>query len=95
MTLNPYTPDRLDKFALRLFDLAAELRTISRQARSREMVQIPVHDRKAIQWCENLEVWVRKTNLGFKIALEKVKADHQTDQLDQLDQLDQIDQNDE
>lgn len=83
MTINAYSPDRLDQLALRFFDLAAHLRQIARQARQQEMPDIPIHDRKALQWCENLEVWVKRTDLNFRIALQELKAENLLDPLDE------------
>lgn len=75
MTINSYTPEQLDSLSMRFFDLAAYLRQIAQQARSQELRNIPIHDRKALQWCENLEIWVKKTDLYFRISLQEQKAD--------------------
>lgn len=75
MTINAYTPEQLDSLSMRFFDLAAHLRQIARQARSQELRNIPIHDRKALQWCDNLEIWVKKTDLNFRISLQEQKAD--------------------
>lgn len=75
MTINAYSPERLEQLAMRFFDLAAQLRAIARQSRQQNLQNIPVHDRKAIQWCENLEIWVKKTELNFQIVVQKLKAE--------------------
>lgn len=71
MTINSYSSEQLDQFALRFFDLASQLRGIARQARQHNLLHIPIHDRKASQWCENLEIWARKTEITFRIALHE------------------------
>ncbi len=68
MTIENYTTDRLDQTALRLFDLASDLRSIAREARRKGIVAVPVHDKKALLWIENLELWVRKSKANFEIA---------------------------
>ena len=74
MTINAYSSDQLDQLALRFFDLAAQLRGIARQARQQNLVHIPIHDRKAIQWCENLDIWAKKTEINFQIALQEQRG---------------------
>lgn len=75
MTIQSYTPDRLDQLAMRFFDLSAQLRSISRLARQQKLADIPVHDKKALQWCDNLEIWAKKTDMNFRIALQESKVD--------------------
>ena len=75
MTINAYTPEQLDSLSMRFFDLAAHLRQIARQARSQELRNIPIHDRQALQWCDNLEIWAKKTDMNFRIALQESKVD--------------------
>lgn len=74
MTINAYTPEQLDLLSLRFFDLAAHLRAIARQARGLDFQKIPIHDRKALQWCENLESWVNRTEMNFRIAVQEQKV---------------------
>lgn len=69
MTLEPYTPERLDALALRFFDISAKLREMSKTAREAGVEEIPLHDKKAIEWCDNLEIWLQKSQNSFDLAL--------------------------
>jgi len=69
MTYNQYSPEQLDQLVLRIFDLAALLREISQNAKNANLDDIPMHDRKAILWCEQLEHWAAKTKVGVDILL--------------------------
>lgn len=68
MTLEKYSPEKIDECVLRLFDIAAELRCMAREARKRGVDAVPVHDKKALLWIENLEQWSRKSKVTFEIA---------------------------
>ncbi len=68
MTIENYTTDKIDQTALRLFDLAADLRSIGREARKKNIAAVPIHDKKALLWIENLELWVRKSKAVFEIG---------------------------
>ncbi|MGL4595459.1 MAG: hypothetical protein ACRCUY_12100 [Thermoguttaceae bacterium] len=81
MTISHYSPENLDSCALRLFDIAAELRGIAKEARRRDLGNFPVHDKKAIIWIEQLEIWVKKTHLGIEIYSSTVKKDASQDTL--------------
>jgi hypothetical protein len=81
MTLRPYPPEKLDQLALRFFDLAAEIRSWSKAADKENPPELLLHDKKALQWCENLEEWAKKTQLTLEIQireaeLSKKKASH-------------------
>ena len=71
MTLEQYTPERFDRLTLRLFDLASELREIANGARQAGIGTLPVHDKKALLWIDNLEQWTRKTRINFEILQRK------------------------
>lgn len=78
MTLEQYTPERLEDLAMRFFDLSAQLREMARIAKSKG-VEIPLHDKKAIQWCENLEIWLKKSRLSLDIVLhDQRESDHRS-----------------
>jgi hypothetical protein len=57
MTLEPYRPDRLDALALRVLDLAAQVRRMAQVVRENELAAVELHDRKALEWIEKLEKW--------------------------------------
>jgi len=75
MTYNRYSPEKLDQLVLRLFDIAAVLRDISLSARKMKLDDIPIHDRKAALWCDQLEQWASKS----RIALEITALDRETE----------------
>lgn len=58
MTREAYDPGRLDALALRLFDVAAQVRRLSQCSRGKGLEQVELHDRKALEWIEKLERWV-------------------------------------
>jgi hypothetical protein len=58
MTREAYDTGRLDALALRLFDVAAQVRRLSLSAHSTGLEQVELHDRKALEWIEKLERWV-------------------------------------
>ena len=68
MTLEQYTPEKFDQLALRVFDLASELRNIANGARQVEVESLPVHDKKALLWLDNLEQWAAKTRIHFEMT---------------------------
>ena len=69
MTYNRYSPEKLDQLVLRIFDVAALLREISQSAKKTKLDDIPMHDRKAVLWCEQLERWAMKTKINVDILL--------------------------
>ncbi|MGL6196720.1 MAG: hypothetical protein ACRC2T_18060 [Thermoguttaceae bacterium] len=71
MTLQTYNPEKLEGLAFRLFDIAAQLREMAKESRAKNFVEFPINDRKAIQWCESLEVWAKKTRTNFDILLKE------------------------
>ena len=74
MTLQPYTPDRLDQFALNLLDLAAILREMAHFCRDNDVDDLPLHDRKALYWQENLAEWIHKARADLQIKILQTKA---------------------
>ena len=69
MTYNRYSPEQLDQLVLRIFDIAAMLRDISQNSKKAQLDDIPMHDRKAVLWCEQLEQWAVKTKINLDILL--------------------------
>ena len=71
MTIELYTPEKFDQLALRLFDLASELRDIANGARQAGLEGLPVHDKKALLWLDNLEQWAKKNRVNFEVQTRK------------------------
>jgi len=69
MTYAQYTPEQLDQLVLQILDLTILLREMSLTARKNKVNEIPMHDRKAIQWCESLEQWARKSKLNLDLMI--------------------------
>ncbi len=67
MTIENYTPEKLDQCALRVFDIAAELRFIAVESRKHGLQSISIHDRNALLWIEKLELWAKKSKIGFEM----------------------------
>jgi len=57
MTLIPYSPTALDELALRLFDVAAQVRQMANYSRENSVVSVPLHGNKAQEWLGHLERW--------------------------------------
>ena len=72
MTLENYTPEKLDLCALRLIDIVADLRAISQDARKKGLEGIPIHDKKALLWIENLEIWAKKSRMNCEILFKDI-----------------------
>jgi len=72
MTLQTYTPEDLEKLTFRFFDLAAQLRNMVKKARKYGLKEIPLHDKKALLWCESLEVWAKKTQINLDILVTEL-----------------------
>ena len=67
MTLEQYTPEKFDQLALRLLDLVSELREIANEARQVGVGTLPVHDKKALLWIDNLERWAKRNRISFEL----------------------------
>jgi len=74
MTLNPYDPAMLDRFALRLLDLAAEVRRMAHASREHTIDDFALHDKKALEWISNLERWVRKATADLEMRVIESRA---------------------
>jgi hypothetical protein len=74
MTLRPYEPHQLDDLSLRLVDLCGRLRRMAERCRDEDLDSIPLNDKKAIEWLENLEVWVQKAEGSFERTLTRHRA---------------------
>ncbi len=61
MTLELYTPERLERLAMRFFDLAAEVREMAKTARQKDIESVAIHDKKVLLWIDSLEHWAKKS----------------------------------
>jgi hypothetical protein len=57
MTLIPYPPADLDRLALRMFDLAADVRRMAQRGREHDLAAVPLHGNKIQEWLQRLEEW--------------------------------------
>ncbi len=74
MTLQPYGPDKLDQFALRLLDLAAILRGMANRSREHGVDDLAMHDKKSLEWCARLDEWVHKSQADLEVKISQVRA---------------------
>ncbi|MBN1911465.1 MAG: hypothetical protein JW818_17110 [Pirellulales bacterium] len=74
MTLQPYDSDKLDRLALRLLDLAAALREMSHLCHDHQIENLALHDKKVLEWCENLERWLRKARAELEVKAIDARA---------------------
>ena len=74
MTLTPYSPEQLDSLALRMLDLAAILREMGNLCRDHDICDFMLHDKKAKQWCDNLDRWARKSRAELEVRTIDAKV---------------------
>ncbi|MFH1922395.1 MAG: hypothetical protein ABIP48_21240 [Planctomycetota bacterium] len=74
MTLKPYDPDMLDQFALRLLDLATVMREMANRSREWRLDDFALHDKKAREWYDNLERWVRRSQSELEMKIIEARA---------------------
>ena len=77
MTLRQYTPEDIDSVALRMIDIAAALRLMGKQAQEKGMCLIELHDKKLLEWLENIEHWQQRTSALFQVQLHSFIAEQQ------------------
>ncbi|MCE5303847.1 MAG: hypothetical protein LLF97_12175 [Planctomycetaceae bacterium] len=78
MTLQTYNPDQLDRLTLRMLDLAAILRQMANRSREHGIADFPLHDKKALEWCINLEQWAQKTQADLEVRILQQKSDRRS-----------------
>ena len=71
MTLQAYSPEKMEKLALRLLDLSAQLGGIAKDLRVNQLQELKINDKKALSWCENLEIWVQKNRNSLDLILRQ------------------------
>jgi hypothetical protein len=74
MTLEIYAPEKIDHLALRLLDIACDLREISSLARENNLSGIPLHDKKALEFLSRLEEWTGEVIVRSQTAALKQRA---------------------
>lgn len=57
MTKTSYDADRFDALALRLFEVACDLKALGRAVRDERLADFQLHDRKPQEWLGKLEAW--------------------------------------
>lgn len=73
MTVEVYSPEKIDDLVLKLIDIASILRNISQEAREVRMEEIPINNRKALEWCSNLEAWAERVRFEFDARAKRIK----------------------
>ena len=74
MTLQPYGPEKLDHFALRLLDLAAAVRAMANDSREHEVTDLALHDKKAQEWFGKLNHWAHKVQAEVQMQIVQSRA---------------------
>jgi hypothetical protein len=74
MTLQPYSPERLDRLTLRMLDVCSRLRGMAQHARSESVDEFQLHDKKALEWIDRLEEWSQKSEADLKVALMRERG---------------------
>ena len=75
MTLQTYNPDHLDQFALHLLDVAAIVRRMANRSREHGIADLPLHDKKALEWCAKLESWAHKVQADLEVRILQSRAE--------------------
>ena len=75
MTLQTYDPRQVDELALRLLDLAANVRQMANRSRENGIAEFALHDKKALEWCAKLEQWAHKTRSDLEVRILQEKAE--------------------
>jgi hypothetical protein len=74
MTIKSYEIQQIDDLGLRLFDLAAQVRALSLRAQEAKTTQIPLHDKKALEWITKLEEWVIRSENDADLAIRRAQG---------------------
>jgi hypothetical protein len=69
MTLEAYSPERLDELALRALDVCCRLRRMAQRSRREELGIVSLHDKKALEWLAKLEEWADKTEADLEVQV--------------------------
>lgn len=74
MTLQTYDAEMLDRFALQLFDLASSVREMANLSREHAITDLPLHDKKAQEWCAKLQQWLHKSRAELDVRIRQLRA---------------------
>ncbi len=74
MTLTPFPPEALDDLALRIMDLAAQVREMANQSRENQLSGFQLHGNKVHEWMGRLEEWAIESNSRLDAELLKQKG---------------------
>lgn len=74
MTLQPYGPEELDQFALRLLDLAVIVREMANSSREHGITDLALHDKKAQEWCSRLDDWAHRAQADLEVKIRQARA---------------------
>jgi len=74
MTLEAYDPQRLDALALRVLDVAANLRSMANQCRENNLAGPVLHDKKASEWLAKLEHWSQQATTHVHLRAVQARA---------------------
>ena len=82
MTLEPYSPEKLDQFALGLLDLAAILRRMANESREHGITDLSLHDKKAQEWFSRLDHWAHKVQAEVQVQIVQARASRRARSVD-------------
>lgn len=71
MTLEPYSPERLDQLSLRFLDICLGLRQMARRSREEQLEAFALHDKKPLEWLARLDDWLGRAEAEFDLAVAK------------------------
>ena len=73
MTIELYNSEKLDQFAMRLFDVAADIRTMARLLTKNEVEDIPLNDKRFLKLLDEMEDWAIKSKSKIEIYSRKIE----------------------
>ncbi len=73
MTIQLYNSEKLDQFALRLFDVAADVRCMAKQLNQCDIEGIPLNDKRFLLLLDEMEAWAIKSKSKIEICSRKIE----------------------
>lgn len=74
MTLEAYDPLKLDALALRVLDVACNLREIAALSNEHDLTGLQLHDKKALEMLTKLDEWSHEALVRCQTAALKQRA---------------------
>ena len=74
MTLEAYSAEKLDRLALRVLDVACALRQMASESRDNAIDDMPLNDKKALEWLGKLEGWAHDGTARLGAAVLKRRS---------------------